>query len=423
MCTWLPVENFQYEVRDTDLRNLTIRVRPTGSKTLFVAKKVNGRNARSKVCDLGSLPFKRVGGWAGETVLIRARRLLAEIEMGQTATRKREERRRKDAAKSYAETTVVQAATYYIELKERAHNTQSAYLRFRDKQLAKHWPRVPLSSVTTDDVIELHTKIAAGTGRGYGPVAANNVIRFFRAVWKANKRRLNLGECPTTAFTIEGGQEAAWFSEKRRQRYVRPNELKDWWEAVQGLRKRNGGEKETQISYFRGNGGLMADYLEFALLTGLRRREITSLHRDRTSPNHVDERNAEVVIAFNKSNHPGAKEDRTLRLPITKAMQTILDRRSGSPLFPLEDPKKAIDWVERNCDVRASSHDLRRTFLTYATAIGMPLPVQKALVNHSTSTDVTEGYIQIDILTKKHWLDRVQTHILQLAGALIGEVD
>ena len=118
----------------------------------------------------------------------------------------------------------------------------------------------------------------------------------------------------------------------------------------------------------------------------------------------------------NKSNHARAREDRTLRLPITPAVQAILGRREGDNVFPLDDPKKAVDWIEKQCSLRISSHDLRRTFLTYATAIGMPLPVSKTLVNHSAGGDVTEGYIQIDDATRRDWLDRLQNHLLALAG-------
>lgn len=408
LCDWLPVMPFEYEVRDTEVRNLAVRVRPSGRKSLDVARKINGRNARSKVTDVGNLPFKRSRG-AGETVHTRARALLAEMESGLTATAKREERATTAALEEQVGTTVTQACTYYIELKYRAENTQAAYRRFRDKQLDKHWPAKLIAEVTPDDVIALHAKITGGEGRGYGPVAANNVVRFFRAVWKANKRRLNLGECPTIVFTKEGGQEVTWHAEKRRKHYIRERELADWWTAVQALR---GDESE-----YTGNGDLMADYLEFGLLTGLRRREITSLSNNRSDPNYIDKRTNEVVIADNKSNHAGAKDDRTLRLPITAPMQEILDRRGGDQVFPIDDPKRAIAWVEKKCGVKATSHDLRRTMLSHATAIGVPMSIAKELVNHSRSGDVTEGYVQVDEDTRRDYLERIQNHLLTLAGA------
>lgn len=412
LCDGLPVEQFEYEVRDTELRNLSVRVRPTGSRVLYVTKKIDGRNARSRVSGVGELPFKRPRGWTGDTVHSRARALLAEMEGGKTASVKRLAKKAAAAKAEQYKATVKEACDYYIELKDRAPNTQAAYKRFRDRQLAVHWPDKLICEVSPDDVIALHSKITSGEGRGFGPVAANNLVRFFRAVWRANRRRLILGECPTVVFTVEGGQEVTWHAEKRRSRYVRRNELADWWQAVQGLRA-----PSQYLAKGEGGGDLMADYLEFCLLTGLRRREITTLSRKRSAANRIDERNKDLVIMENKSNHAGARDDRTHRLPITAHMQTILDRREGLQPFPIGDPKKAIAWVQKRSGVNATSHDLRRTFLSHATAIGVPMSVAKDLVNHSRSGDVTEGYVQIDDATRRDYLERIQSHLLSLAGS------
>ena len=410
LCDWLPVMPFDYEVKDTEVRSLVIRVRSTGTKVLYVAKKIGGRNARSKVCDHGEVVYKRAGTRKGDTVHSLARALLVEMEAGQTATVKTAQRKAAEAEAVATDTTLIQAATHYIKLKKRAPNTTAAYVRHRDNKLAKHWPDKRIVDVSPDDVIALHTKVAAGTGRGYGPSAANSLVGFIRATWKANKRRLNLGECPCSVFTKAGGGEVSLYNEIPRERFVEPGQFAGWWRAVQGLRG----------AAYTGDGGLMADYLEFALLTGMRRREITSLSRKRGAANRIDTRNNELVISENKSNHdtPGRKkQDRTLRLPITPAVQAILDRRGGSEPFPIDDPKRAIAWVEKQCGVRASSHDLRRTFLTYCTVVGVPLPIAKSLVNHSRADDVTLRYIQLIGTSQAEYLERVQNHMLGLAGA------
>lgn len=403
LCDWLPVETFDYTVRDDKMRGLLIRVRTSGHKTLDLVKRVGAKVYRPRVCELNELPFKSVG--SGDTVRSRAEQTLAALRNGEAPAEKKAQRvqeRRREG------TTWHDAATQYIELKPRAESTTEGYKRFRDSQLALHWQNKMIGSTTPDQVIALHTKISRGNGRGYGPVAANNVIRFVRAVWKANKRRLGLGECPTVVFTSEGGNEVAYNPEKRRTRHIRKGELADWWAAVQALRTDFGGE-----------GDLMADYLEFGLLTGMRRREITSLWRTNRHPNYIDIRNKDIVIRDNKSNGPTARQDRTLRLPITPAMQDIIDRRAAKGrVFNLDDPKRAIAWVERRSGVKATSHDLRRSILSYATGIGVPLSVAKELVNHSRNTDVTEGYIQIDEDTRRDYLQRIQSHMLSLAGAI-----
>lgn len=118
------------------------------------------------------------------------------------------------------------------------------------------------------------------------------------------------------------------------------------------------------------------------------------------------------LIADNKSNRP-------YELPITDDLKAILDRRRiESKPFNIEEPKKFIAQVARWSDVPFSTHDLRRTFLSHATAINISLPVQKELVNHSRKNDVTDGYIQIDTDTLRDAAEKVQSFILSYAGQL-----
>ena len=67
--------------------------------------------------------------------------------------------------------------------------------------------------------------------------------------------------------------------------------------------------------------------------------------------------------------------------------------------------------------MKASSHDLRRTVLSHAVTIGVPLSVAKELVNHSRTDDVTEGYIQVDEDTRRDYLEKIQNYLLSQAGA------
>jgi len=214
-------------------------------------------------------------------------------------------------------------------------------------------------------------------------------------VWKHHRRKYNLDECPTIIFTREGDNIKSWNAEKRRTRYVHHTELQPWWEATERLR-----------SDYVGDGDLGADYLQFALLTGLRRREITKIHWE-----DVNKRRKTLLIPENKSKRP-------LVLPITGHLEAILDRRKGNRPFNIVEPKKFIAQVVEWSGVPFSSHDLRRTLLSHATAAGIPMPIQKALVNHSRKTDVTDGYIQIDEEVMRDSLDKIQSYILSHAGQI-----
>lgn len=385
---WLPVKPYEYSIRDITIPSLSVRVRgKTGNKTFYVVRKVNRKVLRSKICANGERPLS-VGD---ESVFAEARTVISEIYAGITPASKKAAVREAAVEAEKLATTVEQACTNYIQAKTRAVNTTKGYERFRDNHLS-HWSTYQLPSITEDDIADLHDEITEHTGG----VAANNVVRFFRAVWKFHRRRLKLGDCPTIIFTKEGDNLKSWNPENRRTRYVAKEELKPWWEATERLRQE-----------FSGDGDLAADYLQFAMLTGLRRREICQIKWE-----DINMRRKTFIVPDNKSKRPYA-------VPLTGFLQDILDRRSGNdrPFF-IEEPKKFIAKVVQWSDVPFSTHDLRRTFLSHATAVNVSLPVQKELVNHSRKNDVTDGYIQIDSDTLRDAAEKVQTYILTWAGSI-----
>jgi len=385
---WLPVKPYEYSIRDITIPSLSVRVRgKTGNKTFYVVRKVNRKVLRSKICANGERPLS-VGD---ESVFAEARTVISEIYAGITPASKKAAVREAAVEAEKLATTVEQACTNYIQAKTRAVNTTKGYERFRDNHLS-HWSTYQLPSITEDDIADLHDEITEHTGG----VAANNVVRFFRAVWKFHRRRLKLGDCPTIIFTKEGDNLKSWNPENRRTRYVAKEELKPWWEATERLRQE-----------FSGDGDLAADYLQFAMLTGLRRREICQIKWE-----DINMRRKTFIVPDNKSKRPYA-------VPLTGFLQDILDRRSGNdrPFF-IEEPEKFIAKVVEWSDVPFSTHDLRRTFLSHATAVNVSLPVQKELVNHSRKNDVTDGYIQIDSDTLRDAAEKVQSYILTWAGSI-----
>ena len=111
------------------------------------------------------------------------------------------------------------------------------------------------------------------------------------------------------------------------------NNLKSWWEATERLR-----------SEYVGDGELAADYLQFAMLTGLRRREITGLRWE-----DINKRRKAFVITENKSKRPYA-------VPLTPALEQILLRRQDeSRPFQIEEPKRFINQVIAWSDVPSAN--------------------------------------------------------------------
>ena len=273
---WLPVKPYDYSIRDITIPSLSIRVRgKTGNKTFYVVRKVNRKVIRSKICANGERPLS-VGD---ESVFSEARKVISEIYAGITPASKKVAAREAALEAEKLATTVEQACTNYIQAKTRAINTTKGYERFRDNHLS-HWAAYQLVSITEDDIADLHDEITEHTGG----VAANNVVRFFRAVWKFHRRRLKLGDCPTIIFTKEGDNLKRWNPEDRRTRYVAKEELKPWWAATERLRQE-----------YSGDGDLAADYLQFAMLTGLRRREISQIKWE-----DINKRRRTFIIPDNK---------------------------------------------------------------------------------------------------------------------------
>ena len=382
----LPTKPYDYQIREATISGLRVRVRKNSGRKIFeISRKVNGRTATALICHSGQAPYSK----GDESVLVRARSMLAEMDKGVTPSKKKTEKRAVAVAESRNVLTVKQACDNYIGAKDRAYNTSRNYERFRDNHLAD-WHGKQLAQVSEDDIEELFDTISDKTG----PVAANNVIRFFRAVWKHHRRKYNLGDSPTIIFTEEGDSVKSWNAENRRTRYVHRNELGPWWRATERLR-----------TDYIGDGDLAADFLQFAMLTGLRRREITRLKWQ-----DINRRRKTFAIAENKSKRPHI-------VPLTEALEAILDRREGqSRPFAIEEPKRFITQVTHWCEVPFSSHDLRRTYLTHATDAGVPLPVLKSLVNHSRKSDVTDGYIQIDEDLMRSSMETIQSFILTHAG-------
>ena len=95
-------------------------------------------------------------------------------------------------------------------------------------------------------------------------------------------------------------------------------------------------------------------------------------------------------------------------LPTNSITEEILIRRKrvakGKWVFPsVTDASKplfaAAIWrnLDRRFGLKLSTHDLRRTFSTYAESLDITPLTIKRLMNHRSGGDVTEGYIIPDV--------------------------
>jgi integrase len=216
-----------------------------------------------------------------------------------------------------------------------------------------------------------------------GQASANSLMRGLRAVWNFAHERARRADLDMPAMVNPVGSlklERAWFPSPRRETLVRADQLPSFYRAVCALPNRIG-----------------SDYIKLLLFTGLRRGEATALRWD-----DVDFAGRIIRLGAAQTKN-GSKLD----LPMTDFVRDLLvSRRSlgreGEYVFPgngasghLKEPKGFLDAVARASGVRASPHDLRRTFITVAADVAISPMALKALVNHSLGGDVTEGYARL----------------------------
>lgn len=377
----------EYRVKDTGLKGLICRVRPSGTKSLEIYKKPKGATSPVcvRICAADDLPI--------EEVYTQGYKILAQMRKGVNPNEVQKVEAVKRKAKGL---TLGQALDDYIEgdadLKA---STATQYRRTIQNHLSQ-WMDRPLT-----ELINMHTLIALqkDISKEAGPIAANNTMRTVRAVATVAREVTSTRDGPSIPYwPIESRQlrKRFWNRESRRDNWVKPDQLRDWWATTERLSQD-----------YSGDGDLARDYLQFVLLTGLRRREASGLLWDNVD---LTAKTFKVIDTKNSTD---------LELPLSDYLVEILQRRPSREgrVFNLEEPKKFVRWVRDQSGVHFTVHDLRRSFITHAEKQDLGAYTLKALINHSTrSNDVTEGYIQISTERLREPMQRITDYILGHAG-------
>jgi integrase len=409
---WLPTRDFEYYVRHEGLTGLRICVHPTGTKVAEVAKKVAGRSTILKVCDIeAKTPFDR----GDNSVLKLAGEVIANANKGVTVAEKKSKIKKKKAKKAGNKTTFLEAANFLLEAKgDIAASTRGNYERFRDEHMKSfHGKRI--ADITEDDARRLHQKLT----RDRGPFAANSGLKFFNTVWRGNMKRLGLGLSPGLIFTKTDTDPARWNKEDERRRHVEPGQLKLFLDTL-----------DRMPAEYPGDGKLARDYILFCLYTGLRRREVTNI-----VAKDIDKQRGVIWIGKNKSKRAG------YNIPLTPAVKKILDRRPKKKPFNFDEPDKMFAWITKQTQgktstltnagpvdgIKVSSHDLRRSWITYAknAEVALSSAMAKSLVNHSLKGDVTDAHYDQSCEDPQERMKaalKVQEFILRTAGRKSAQV-
>jgi integrase len=366
------------EVWDTNTRGLCVRVSPTGTKTFQVVKKLHGKMKR---ITLGKHPDLTVEQARKKAISKISDIVYKEIDPNQEARNRRAQN-----------LTLADVFRDYKDASKLRPSTLAGYKLAIERDL-KDWKDKQLHAITGLMVQKRHKKLGKES-----ETSANRTMRVLRALfnfardqYENSEGRSLFPDNPTRKLKRQ------WNNESRRKGHIGQHQLSDWFKAVQGLPE----------SLKRGDGARARDYLIFVLLTGLRRREASSLlWRD------VDLK-ARRFIVRDPKNHD------ELWMPIPDYLVDMLEVRKKEAAegedrpFPIAEPKKFVERVRNLSGVYFTVHDLRRSFITVAESLDIGVFTIKALVNHrSGSSDVTEGYVQINTERLREPMTRICNFIL-----------
>ncbi|MCG3124896.1 MAG: Prophage integrase IntA [Phycisphaerales bacterium] len=366
----VPPESGRRWVRDPKTPGLALVVMPTGARSWYVYKKVNGRPRKIRLGDFPTLTIDDARRIAAEHLGTIARGVDPSIE------RKRIRQ----------ETTLGELWTLFFEQHAKARKRTWKQDERRYEKHLKTWATRRLSDIARDEVQSLHAKI----GRE-APYEANRVAALLSKVFSFAIKRGWDGLSPTR------GVEK--FREQSRSRFLSPDELRAFMASLKA-------EPHEAVR----------DALFLLILTGQRRGEVLGMRWE-----EVDF--AEGVWTIPAERYKGRREH---RVPLPDAALAIIRERRrkadrdaefvfpgrGGPLTEIKRPWRAV--VKRAGLEGLRIHDIRRTFGSWSVANGTPIYTLKNLLGHK-NISTTEVYSRLQLDSLRDAMNATSSRLLAAA--------
>jgi integrase len=367
----LPIpEKGRVDYYDLKVPKLTCRVSSTGNKS-FVVLKWNGSTMQrvtiGKFTDVAVIEAQK-----------KAQSILSSINSGIDPIA---EKRKKDLS----ETKLVDVLEKYLAGRDLKSSTVKDY-RYKLKLGFSDWLKLPVAGIAEDMVLKRQQQISQQKGK----TTANTTMRVLRLTLNYAQAVGMIGSNPTSILS----KARLWHKNNRKDRVIPSQQLKAWHEAVEAM-----SNQRAKV------------YLLMALYMGFRSSELLTLEWS-----HVDMRSKTITLydTKNGTNH-------TLPIPklILPDIKTLKDQTGkykwvfagDKPDRPMAVPAKPMKAVTKASGVEFSPHDCRRTFATIAEAVNLPLTMIKRLMNHTTTNDVTGGYIVTEEETLRQAVNKVADYI------------
>ncbi|MBT4079883.1 MAG: integrase family protein [Gammaproteobacteria bacterium] len=355
---------------DKGQTKLSLRVSSSGAKTYYVSKKDRS----------GKLKNVRIGKsveWTVDEARVKAAEILTEINRGADPN----EEKRKARARSL---TLQESLDDYIKDHELKPVTERDY-RQKMKWGFSDWLGKPASDITDNMVLARHKKLTKK-----GKTATNGAFRPLRAVLNYAITTKAISHNPVAV--LSAGR--LWHKERRRNDLIESGQLKEWIDAVNTI------SPEMHRTAF-----LMMLYM------GFRITETYAIKWD-----DVDLEN-ELLVQRDTKN--GTDHELPIPTLLVPEIEELMLLTGGSCyMFPAVRrdtfhgrPKRQIKQINDAVSFDFNPHMTRHTFTTIAEAVGISKTMIDRLTNHTTTNDVTGGYIHTEIETLRDAINKITAYI------------
>lgn len=367
------------------------------SKTYFVKGRSKGKQFKRSIGKVGLMSL--------DEAYLAATNILKDAEQGMSPDQRADKEEQADAI-----TLSVVLKKYLDTRKNLKPRTVKLYNDCLNLYLPE-WLNRPMREITPSMVVTRHAEVGK-----LSPAMSDGTFRVVRALYNF---AMEVYEEEITRNPVKRLSTLnAWYKVPRKQTFVKPTQLPLFFQSI------------------RKYPGVVADYLEALLFTGIRSEsEIAKLQVD-----HVDFKGRTISLYDTKTK-------KFLEIPVSVSALSVLRRRADdaehhgvkylfyafqeqaarngnyypkTPEAAVTNVRGTIKTIFSDTELKAlTPHDLRRTFLTYADELEISNVAQKRLVGHAIPTDVTDGYKVLTMERLHREVAKVEAYILKHRGAVI----
>jgi integrase len=363
-------------LRDSIVSGLAVRCLPGGSKTFVYRYRPHGggRNINPRILKLGNFPALSLDD-ARAAARIHAGNVAKDVDPAQ---RRAEERRRKRATLGQL---LAEDGPYERALRERGLVNVRPALSTLRRRLKAHMA-TDVAVLSRNDIVTAIDALTKIGRRG----AAGDLRKFARSLCEWTVQQ-GLAKANVMAGLRTPGRtrHQRLQDAERIGKALTDAELVKVWRAAQAMQDRS--ERGERVA---GSFGALA---QFALLSGMRRGELSQLQRERhilTGERAIDRRG----ISGERIHLPRAitKSAADHDIPLTPMMRAVIaaQPRTTSPLmFPsritagrIKGWTKLVAALQDASGVDVELHDLRRTVRTLMSRLGVAEDIAELAIGH-----------------------------------------